>query len=101
MGEKPDRKKCPNRTIEQTQNHLVKYLGNDGFPVASYFFFHLVKSDPRQLTACIRNNADTEGIVRKRGRAALSPDPPGCSGMGVFGGGATNDLLVSVPRFVA
>jgi hypothetical protein len=43
----------------------------------------------------------TDGIVRNRGRTALSPAPPGYRGMGVFGGGAADDLLVSVPRSVA
>jgi hypothetical protein len=38
--------------------------------------------------------------VRNRRRAALSPAPPGCRGTGVFGAGATDDLLLSVPRSV-
>jgi hypothetical protein len=45
-------------------------------------------------------NADRDGIVRNRGRAALSPAPPGCRGMGVFGGGATDYFLLSMPRSV-
>jgi hypothetical protein len=39
--------------------------------------------------------------MRNRGRAVLSPAPPGYRSMGVFGGGAADDLLVSVPCSVA